>query len=99
MSVRRPLRELDGELTNINYGDGVVIPCVMFTCPSCSDGHSHVIPYGPESIRFEVGKRSVLVWKHESGSTIDDITLSPSYLVQGACNVHGFVQNGHWVSC
>lgn len=100
----RPLRELEGELTTTDFGAGVVLPCVLFVCPVCEDRHSHLIPYGPVSEMVVVPDgpskgRKVLVWKHDSGDSIDDITLSPSYLVRGACNVHGFVRGGRWSSC
>lgn len=98
MSAPVPLRQLDGELSTIDYGDGVARPCVMFTCPVCKDGHAHVMPYGPEQERVRVGNHDVIVWKHTGGSTIDDITLSPSYLVR-SCNLHGYVRGGQWVPC
>lgn len=99
-----PLRELEGYITTIDYGEGLVLPAVMFTCPVCTGavaGHSHAVPYGPTAGRVRVPKdgREVLVWKHESGTTIDDITLSPSYLVYSCNNFHGFVRNGRWQDC
>lgn len=99
MGTSRPLRELGGELRTIDYGHGVVLPCVTWACPTCPDGHSHMMPYGPQSETIQAGDRRVLVWKHESGATIDDLTLSPSYLVRGACETHGFVRNGQWEPC
>jgi hypothetical protein len=99
------LRDIEGALTTIDYGGGLVLPCVMWVCPECSargdaHSHSHLMPYGPALTRIPHGDGTILVWKHESGSTIDDITLSPSYLVRGqSCNVHGFVQSGRWVPC
>jgi hypothetical protein len=95
------LRELEGELTTITYGEGVTFPAVMFVCPVCSDGHSHMIPYTDEPFH-EVpdprGGRQIKLWQRTSGTTIDDLTLSPSYLVP-SCNLHGYVRDGRWVPC
>ena len=96
--MKTPLRELGGEIRSVDLGDGVSRSAVWFTCPVCTGvvaGHYHIVPFGPEATRVN----GSLVWKHESGTTIDDITLSPSYLVYTCNNLHGFVQNGHWVGC
>lgn len=33
-------------------------------------------------------------WRLESGTSLDDITLSPSIQIVGGCAWHGFVRNG-----
>lgn len=99
-----PLRELEGEVCDILWGDDVTSRCVRFLCPVClrANGgdpagvHSQVVP-------FFVGQRAHgrhpkigNVWGHESGSTADDITVSPSYLATaaGCCRVHVFIRRG-----
>ena len=85
----RPLRELDPFLNEHQ---------IRFTCPACCDdqgrGHMVGVPYGPSGIPYEVGGP---VWEHVSGSTIDDITLSPSINCDtptSGCTFHGWVRNG-----
>lgn len=114
-----PLRDLDGKVTTIDYGQGLKLPCVTFVCPICDgqDGracHYNVIPYSDQPFH-EVprpGGGVVKLWQRISGSTLDDLTLAPSYHLTGryideqgvehtvpTCGLHGFVQNGQWVPC
>lgn len=53
------------------------------------------VPYhdGPPEVTAD-GHR---IWHRESGSTIEDLTLSPSYHVRG--RVHGWIRDGRWVDC
>lgn len=97
------LRELGAELKTVDYGCGVRLPVLRFDCPDPACGmapHSHVMPYsdaGTEA-RHETGQ-TILVWQRMSGSNVDDITLSPSFRVSGACEIHGHVVAGQWVPC
>lgn len=114
-----PLRELEGELTTTNYGSGIRLPCVVFICPLC-DGkegrpcHFNIIPYADQPFHEipRPGNTPVKVWQRISGSTLDDLTLAPSYHLSGryqdkdgvwhtvpTCGLHGHVQNGRWVPC
>lgn len=95
--MSRSLRELDGELTTINYGEGIVLSAVIFVCPTCANRHSHLIPFSDEPFHEVQGK--IKVWQRVKGSTIDDITLTPSYLVVSCGCFHGYVRDGQWVEC
>ena len=73
---------------------------LFFVCPVCLEQnggkrpgvHGHVVPFE------KTGRRSkdTLVWANPSGSTLDDLTLTPSYLAtsRGFCRVHVFVTAG-----
>lgn len=37
------------------------------------------------------------VWQRQSGTTVADLTLSPSYLVPEL--VHGWIREGQWIDC
>jgi hypothetical protein len=64
---------------------------LWFHCPKCGQ-HRCMIPFSdagssdPESP----------VWRRVSGSTVEDLTLEPSYLVVGLCGLHGFVRAGRF---
>lgn len=95
MSTARtiPLAEAGGELTTTQWGHDIRLHCVMFTCPVCKD-HKHLVPYEPGGkATSKVGGR--LVWANPSGSTLEDITLAPSYLSKtGRCRTHVFIRGG-----
>lgn len=99
-----PLREMGATLTRTDYGDGVVLDTLLVEhcayCASQRRDHAHVIPFraGPHGMVPALG-REVLVWQLVSGSTVDDITLSPSYLVASCGGLHGHVRDGRWVPC
>ena len=83
----RRLRLADVGAKIVDYDGG---KAVMFDCPMCED-HPHIWPFGDGA-----GTR----WKHVNGSTIDDITLAPSYLATcplgtgGECRLHCFLRGG-----
>ena len=99
--MRIHLRDLKARLTTINERQGGVLPGVgqaalVFRCPICRN-HSCVVPYGPvQKPAPPLGRHT---WKHVSGDTIDNITLTPSYRIMTGCKLHGFVRNGHWEGC
>lgn len=106
--MTRTLRELEGEITRIDYGDGLVLDAVYFICPVCNNGHGHLVPYSDASFHelqnpkprlYEDGGGRVKVWQRTGGSTVDDITLTPSYFVSSCNNFHGYVRNGRWEGC
>jgi hypothetical protein len=88
-----PLREMEAELGSVKDADGGSWPVLWFQCPRCN-AHRCMVPYSPTGTEKPRGIH--LVWKHVSGTTIEDITLSPSFLVVQPCGLHGWVRNGHW---
>lgn len=85
---------LDAELRSTRY-DGGSMPSLWFYCPVCGD-HYHVVHYRPEG---GTDPKLGHVWTHVSGSTLEDLTLSPSYLAtcprgEQTCRLHIFVKNG-----
>lgn len=99
--MRKPLRDLEAEITSTQIG-GQRFAALLFLCPACG-GHSQLIPYSDEDSAYrswpEAGEdRSTPIWKRTAGSTVDDLTLSPSYAVP-SCDLHGHVVAGHWVPC
>ena len=96
------LRELAAELTTMNYGNGVVLDILLFECPNprCARGHSQGMAFSDAPLhRVARSDGTIIVWQRTAGSTIDDITLSPSFLVYSCDGLHGHVVNGQWVPC
>lgn len=98
------LADQDATITRTDYGDGVVVPVLLVEhCEPCvragRPDHAHVIPFhDAASTRLRAGDRDVPVWQRTAGSSVADLTLSPSYLVP-SCGLHGHVVGGRWVSC
>lgn len=103
---RIALNDLEGEIVWVKFNDQLRLETIFFVCPICLEAnegkrpgvHSHGVPFR----RGEAKGASVLpithVWGHTSGSTIDDITLTPSYLATGGgCRLHCFIRNGQVV--
>lgn len=97
------LLELDGEVTHVVTSKGTPAearhPVVMFTCPVCKD-HVQMVPYDPGGKGWDRRGPGAawppLAWANPSGSTIEDITLSPSFLSHGPpCRVHVFIRSGN----
>ena len=91
-----PLRELKAKLTTAKWGqadDAPSSPALLCLCPLCGE-HSILIAYThgqpQHSVRPGIGN----VWGHVGGSTVDDLTLAPSYLALGRCRLHVFVRDG-----
>jgi hypothetical protein len=92
-----PLRDMEAELRSLADADGNSWPVLWFRCPKCKDTdmpHMNMIPHSLTGTEKPRGLG--LVWQHVSGTTIDDITLNPSYRVVRPCGLHGWVCNGHW---
>ncbi len=87
-----PLSDLEAEILTTRSGDAR-IQALWFRW----DGHQHAIHFGPCS----EDAHGLRIWKHGSGSTIDDLTLSPSYLCRApeSHRLHCFIRNGHLVVC
>ena len=73
--------------------DGTVI---RFVCPVCPSGHSIIVPWSPPS-----PLKTGCLWTKVSGSTFEDLTLSPSIDctkpfegVPATCRFHGFITDG-----
>lgn len=104
-----PLRELDAYLTTMDWGGGISTPILLFECPNprCAREHSQGMPYSDAPAHrlphpLGTGNQpdgSILLWQRTSGQTIDDITLSPSFVVQSCDGLHGFIRNGRWEPC
>lgn len=95
------LSDLESEIVQLSYPNiSEVFDSLFFQCPRCigtKDSHWVQIPYS----KTKTHERNVgPIWTHKSGSTIDDLTLSPSVRsVCGGCHVHGFVRDGDWLDC
>lgn len=93
-----PLSSLDAEIRTVEAPGGRSVPALWFRCPLCPDhpdhpdrSHWRIVPYRPEG--GKIG--GMLVWKHEAGETVEDLTLSPSYLAENAsCRLHAFIRGG-----
>lgn len=99
------LRDLNAELTTTDYGGGVRVQMLMFECPNprCACDHWQGIPHSDEPFH-EIDDpsdptRKIKLWQRVSGSTIDDITMTPSFVVQSCDGLHGWIRNGEWVPC
>lgn len=84
---------LNAELRPLRVGDELV-DAVWMDCPRCGGHGGVVIPFADH--RRTIG--GTLVWQRVAGSTVDDLTLAPSYHLQGHCGLHGFVRGGEWVA-
>ena len=87
---------LEARVGTTRFSDDTAHDTVTFRCPICGD-HSHVVPFRPEGGKSKAG----LVWTHVSGSTVDDLTISPSYLsrcdrgdIGKTCRLHIFIKGG-----
>ncbi len=98
-----PLADMGATITTTNYGNGLVLSTLLVEhcepCAAAGRDHAHVIPFGPTATRLEVDGRQVLVWQLVAGSTVEDLTLSPSYSVPSCSGLHGHVRAGRWVPC
>lgn len=104
-----PLRDLDAYLSIMDWGEGVKTSVLMFECPNprCVRGHSQGMPYSDAPFH-EIpdprpqpagGSRNIKLWQRVSGTTIDDITMAPSFVVPSCDGLHGFARNGRWEPC
>jgi hypothetical protein len=67
---------------------------VFFTCPLPDCEHLIGVPFSDEGgTRLDDGRP---VWKRQSGSTTEDLTLTPSVHQIRPCGAHGFIRRGAW---
>jgi hypothetical protein len=78
---------------------GVWTPCPL----CCRVGHPHGVlsffPNAPLHPDTDLGKNKAgqdVRWT-PTGTSLADLTLSPSIQIQGGCNWHGWIQNGETV--
>lgn len=71
---------------------------VRFLCPKCYQGpqfpHPVFIGFEGRATPGTYGHNSKgepVLWQLVSGSSLDDLVLSPSIQIEGGCNWHGFV--------
>lgn len=92
----RALRDLEGELRTIEAPDGTTVRALWFWIAE----EPYVVPYedAERTIRDATGKALLLIWRRVSGSTLDDLTLAPSYRVDCGNGrvLHGHVVAGAW---
>ncbi len=88
------LVDLQAEIRTIKYGEERIETLFML-CPKPGCDHEICIPFHPTLISL----KDLCVWTQKSGSTIDDLTLLPSYILTGSssCGLHGYVRGGEWV--
>lgn len=103
----RPDGEYQIDVASLSEAQGVV-----FLCPLCyqhNDGsvgtHGVAVTFTDRGVTDAQGSHGTngnpTRWKVEGGTTLDDLTLSPSILLEGGphgapdgCGWHGFVRNG-----
>jgi hypothetical protein len=92
MSRNVPLTELDGDVTRIE-GMAAGTKAVLFLCPVCYD-HYHLVTFEPGNPQHGTINNQHR-WGHINGSTVEDITLVPSYVATTQdCRLHCFIRNG-----
>lgn len=118
MSASIPLAQIDAEIWDLAQTYPELPPGVRglwFMCPLPECGHGCLMPFhdGPlVKIPRADGEGQHVIWHRDGGSTIADLTLSPSYLLSGqytdgagvvrkvpTCGLHGYVRDGQWVPC
>ena len=73
--------------------------CLWFLCPKCFAGQQHRVEVTiagrgvPDDMGTHNAKGVAVRW-NLSGNGFHDLTLTPSILLEGGCNWHGFVTNG-----
>ena len=96
-----PLSDLDAKLVHTTTDGSQDVDAladadgVMFDCPKCRDHKIGVLfTAAPQGVAWDPsrGKR----WTAE-GTSLQDLTLSPSILLLSGCQWHGFVRNGEAV--
>lgn len=72
--------------------------CIMFLCPLCyrnnggEEGTHHVqMPFAKRGVSFERHKHQ---WDVVGGTSYDDLSTNPSYLIIGGCGWHGYLTSG-----
>lgn len=70
-----PLRELEGEIRTVRVGD-FRYRLALFRF----EGRQYGVPFSDAP--FHEHPKAGKLWKRVSGSTVDDLTLSPSYWVK-----------------
>jgi hypothetical protein len=90
----------------MDWGDGLVLPCVVFDCPSekCQRSHVQAICYSDEPHHriarpTHHGEGTIGIWQRTSGDTIDTITIEGAIVVISCDGLHGFVLGGAWCPC
>lgn len=93
MSKGTPLSELQGEISKVHWIGDVSTRCLWFYW----NGQHHGIPFSDTG--ENIGGRNI--WKRASGSTIDDLTLSPSYncTAPETHRLHCFIRDGQVFPC
>lgn len=70
------LKDLNAEIIHVNI-DNESILAILFDCPvNC--GYKHMIPFWDKFPKESDGK--IKIWHRISGSTIEDLSISPSYV-------------------
>ena len=96
---------LEAALTKTPFGKDLKCNTLVFKCPVCGD-HTHLIPFLFGIYRDGKFSNGMHRWGHTDGTTLKDITLSPSYegqtsrLVEGRpmmCKLHVYVSEGELV--
>lgn len=69
---------------------------IWFICPKCAatDGHQVRVGFYGKAVPGTYGYNKdgqPVLWTVAGGSTLDDLQLTPSILIQGGCDWHGFV--------
>ncbi|HSX11538.1 MAG TPA: hypothetical protein VLF94_07490 [Chlamydiales bacterium] len=67
---------------------------ISFLCPKCRglDGEHHVhMPFADRGVDHELVKNQ---W-NVKGSSFEDLSTTPSYLIIGGCGWHGYITDGN----
>lgn len=97
------------EIVHYNYGDKeedrehmILLPSfekaegIHFLCPLCGN-HRVICSFADRNLKPHQGthnkKGEPVRWK-VTGNTFENLSLSPSILLESGCNWHGFIING-----
>jgi hypothetical protein len=96
--MQKKLSDCKAEIRSCKWEEGVVTDTLWFSW----DDEWHIIPFRPEGGHIDApsGKKRN-VWTHVSGTTIEDLTLAPSYSCTAPEShlLHCFIRNGNVVVC
>lgn len=97
-----PTEEVTGPREHMAYVDTLAdAQGVFMRCPKCAGpdgtGHYRQVTFAGRGVTDEQGSHGraggPTRW-NVSGSGLDDLTTTPSILLEGGCGWHGFITNG-----
>lgn len=99
-----PLRDLDGDVRELDFGPGLRLHFLTFLCPLCPqdgrDAHYVGVPFS-DSPSHEIERpddRPLQIWERTAGQGPEDLTLQPEIVPSygPGCGLRGRVEAGCW---